>query len=392
VKAPALLLHPGRERSLTRRHPWIFSGAVARVVGDAEPGDTVAVRAHDGQLLAWAGYSPRSQIVARVWTFAPDEVVDAPFFERRIARAAALRKDLADTTDAVRLVFSESDGLPGVIADRYGDTVVVQLLSAGAARWREEVVGGLASLAGVTTVFERSDAESREGLAERHGLRHGPGVGGRRTITEGQWRFVVDIERGHKTGFYLDQRDSRRLVATLAGGRRVLNVFSYTGGFSVAAATGGATEVQSVDSSGAALMMAAENMALNECSEGELVEADAFAHLRALRSEGERFDLAILDPPKLAHNEGQVSRATRAYKDLNLQAFSLLRPGGALMTFSCSGLVSEDLFQKVVFGAALDAGREVQVVGRLTQPSDHPVLLTFPEAAYLKGLVCRVVA
>ncbi|HEX9258148.1 MAG TPA: class I SAM-dependent methyltransferase [Acidimicrobiales bacterium] len=396
MSPPALVLRPGRERSLLRHHPWVFSGAISSVSGSPGPGDTVAVLSAAGRWLAWAAFSPASQIQGRVWSFDQDETVDADLVTRRVERAAALRSDLAARTDAMRLAFSESDGLPGVVADRYGEVVVVQLLSAGAERWRAELVAAFAGLPGVLAVVERSDAESREGLRERSGLLHGRPVEGERTIVEDAleqpWRFLVDIERGHKTGFYLDQRDSRRAVAALAPRRRVLNMFGYTGGFSVAAYRGGATEVQTVDSSAPALALAVRNLSLNGCPTGAIVEADAFEHLRALRRAGEQFDLVVLDPPKLAHNEGQVQKATRGYKDLNLQALGLLRPGGHLVTFSCSGLVSEDLFQKVVFGAALDAGREVQIVGRLTQPSDHPVLLTFPEAGYLKGLVCRVVA
>ena len=313
-------------------------------------------------------------------------------------RGVTARSDLSDRTDAVRLVFAESDGLPGVIADRYEGIVVVQLSSAGAERWRDALTAAFASLPGVTGVYERSDLDvrRREGLAPRTGVLAGeappPTVAiAERPPAEGPgWSLLADLVGGHKTGFYLDQRENRRLVSELADGRRVLDLFAYTGGFSVAAAAGGASELTSVDSSGPALALAATNLERNGFAAARLVEADVFSHLRLLRDRAERFDLIVADPPKLAQNTSQLKRATRAYKDLNLLALKLLAPGGVLVTFSCSGLMTEDLFQKVLFGAALDAGREAQVIGRLTQATDHPVLLTFPEASYLKGLVIRV--
>ena len=394
---PSLLLAPGRERSVERRHPWVFGGAVARVDGHPEPGDTVAVRRRDGRFLAWAAYSPESQIVARIWTWDEDEIVDDGFFARRVAQAAAARVDLAERTDAMRVVFAESDGLPGVVADRYDSHVVVQLSTAGAERWRDAIGAALAALPDVTGVYERSDVDvrAREGLAARTG----PLVGqlppetvtiAERPAGEGPgWTFEGDVVGGHKTGFYLDQRENRRLVSELSAGRRTLDLFSYTGGFSVAAGAGGAGPITAVDSSGPALRLAARNLERNGISGVELVEADVFTDLRTRRDRGERYDLIVADPPKLARSTSQLKRATRAYKDLNLLALKLLAPGGLLLTFSCSGLLTEDLFQKVLFGASLDAGRDAQIVGRLTQATDHPVLLTFPEAAYLKGFVLR---
>jgi 23S rRNA (cytosine1962-C5)-methyltransferase len=397
VGEPSLVLAPGRERSVARRHPWIFRGAVASVSGEPGPGDTVAVVSARGRLLARAAYSPTSQIVARIWTWDEDERVDDALIAGRVQRAAAARADLATRTDACRLVFAESDGLPGVIADRYGPFVVVQLSSAGAERWRGAVAASLAGLPGVEGVYERSDLDvrEREGLDPRAGALAGDEPPPLVTVSErastgaAPWRFDVDLRAGHKTGFYLDQRESRRVVSELAAGRRTLDLFSYSGGFSVAAAAGGASEVTSVDSSRRALELASANRERNGVG-GPVAEADVFSHLRLLRDRGERFGLIVLDPPKLAPTAAHVQRATRAYKDLNLLAIKLLRPGGVLVTFSCSGVVSEDLFQKVVFGAALDARRDVQIVGRLSQASDHPVLLSFREGAYLKGLVCRV--
>lgn len=379
---------------MRRRHPWVFSGAIARVDGDPQLGDTVDVRAADGELLGRAAFSPASQIRARLWTFGEtdDETNVDELITRRIADAAGRRAELlASGTDSARLVFSEADGVPGVIADRYGDTVVCQLTTAGAERWRDAVFAALAGLDGVRTVHERSDADARkrEGLEPRDGCVRGEPANRDLVAHEGRWRFAVDVAGGHKTGFYLDQRHARRAIEQLAPGRRVLNVFAYTGAFSVIAAGSGAASVSSVDSSGPALRLAQRNAQLNGVDVGELVEADAFTHLRGLRDRARQYDLIVLDPPKLAATQGQLDKATRAYKDLNLLAIKLLAPGGALLTFSCSAAMTMDLFQKVVAGAALDARRDVAIEDRLHQPSDHPVPLSFPEAEYLKGLVLR---
>lgn len=388
-----LWLQPNRERSLVRRHPWIFSGGVGRIDGAAEPGDTVRVRAAGGEDLGWAAYSPASQIRARMWSFDPGAVVDAAFVAARVTAAAARRAPLlADGgTDSARLVFSEADGVPGLIADRYGDTIVCQLTTASADAWRETIADALFALPGVACVYERSDADvrEREGLGPRIGLLRGAAPSPDLVANEFGFRFAAEVEGGHKTGFYLDQRDARAAVATWAAGRRVLNVFSYTGAFSVIAAARGAASLLSIDSSGPALAVAARNGALNGVDVGELMEADAFTALRGLRDRAQQYDLILLDPPKLANTERQLDKATRAYKDLNLLAVKLLAPGGVLMTWSCSGAMTMDLFQKVVAGAALDAKREVRIIGRLHQPSDHPVPLAFPEAEYLKGLVLQ---
>jgi 23S rRNA (cytosine1962-C5)-methyltransferase len=337
-----------------------------------------------------------------VWSWDEDDVIDEAFMAARVQQAAAARCDLVERTDACRLVFAESDGLPGVIADRYDDHVVVQLSSAGADHWRPAVADALAALTGVTGVSERSDLEvrQREGLPPRTGRLVGdpppPAVTiAERPPAEGPgWTFLADVAAGHKTGFYLDQRENRLDVAQLAAGRRVLDLFCYTGGFTVPALAGGAASVVAVDSSAPALELAATNVERNSgqgvTDDVSFVQADVFTHLRRLRDEGAQFDLIVADPPKLARSASQLNRATRAYKDLNLLALKLLAPGGVLVTFSCSGLVTAELFQKVLFGAALDAGRDAQVIGRLTQATDHPVLLSFPEAEYLKGLVLRV--
>jgi 23S rRNA (cytosine1962-C5)-methyltransferase len=388
--APALTLKPGRERSVTRRHPWVFSGGVARVSGNPQPGATVRVVAADGQALGLAAYSPASQIRARMWSFDPSDTIDDAFVAARITAAVGRRSSLLSSgTDSARVVFSEADGVPGLVADRYGDTIVCQLTTAGAELWRDVIADSLAALPGVGCVYERSDADvrEREGLGPRVGLLRGTEPSPNLVANEDAWRFAVDVAGGHKTGFYLDQRDARRAIAPLAPGRRVLNVFAYTGSFSVIAAGSGAAAVTSIDSSAPALTVARRNGELNAVDVGELVEADAFTALRGLRDRARSYDLILLDPPKLANTEQQLDRATRAYKDLNLLACKLLAPGGVLMTWSCSGSMTMDLFQKVVAGAALDARRTTRIIGRLHQPSDHPVPLTFPEAEYLKGLI-----
>ncbi|MCX6027289.1 MAG: class I SAM-dependent methyltransferase [Chloroflexi bacterium] len=394
----SVLLKPGREKSVRQHHPWIFSGAIGDVRGDPSAGETVEVLAFDGTWLARGAYSPASQIRVRLWTWSHEEEIDSGFFEQRLARAVGARSGLAAATDAMRLVHAENDGLPGLILDRYGAWLVVQSLSAGAERWLEVIVPEATRLPGVRGVYERSDAKVREkeGLPLRVGLRAGEEPPQELIVREGEWRFAVDVRGGHKTGFYLDQRDNRRAVHDLAGrlarGGRVLNAFAYSGSFGVAALAGGAGEVVNVDSSGEALRLARRNYALNALAtpDASFVEEDVFRFLRQMRDDGQMFDMVILDPPKFAQSAADVMRATRAYKDINWLAFRLVRPGGCVVSFSCSGLVSADLFQKVLFGAAEDAGRQAMIIERLAQPEDHPVRLSFPEGAYLKGLVCRV--
>jgi 23S rRNA (cytosine1962-C5)-methyltransferase len=388
-----LILKPGREKSLKRRHPWVFSGAVGKLQGDPQSGDTIEVRSSDGEMLALAAYSPHSQIRARVWSFAETEV-DASFFTRRIEDAANARAALGidRSSDGLRIVHAEADGLPGVIADRYGDTVVVQLLSAGAERWRDAIADALCGLPGIERVWERSDADAREleGLKPKSGLLRGKPLPHAPVIEEHGIRFKVEVDAGHKTGFYLDQRDNRVLLRHLCAGKDVLDCFSYTGGFTLNALRGGARSVTTVDSSGLALDAARANTALNALPDAEWIEADVFQTLRKLRDQGRNFDVIVLDPPKLAPTAAHAERAARAYKDINLFAFKMLRPGGHLMTYSCSGGVSADLFQKIVAGAALDARVDARVELWLHAAPDHPVALNFPESEYLKGLLCRL--
>jgi 23S rRNA (cytosine1962-C5)-methyltransferase len=384
-------LKRGRERSLKRRHPWIFSGAVEKASGEA--GDTVQVLDSAKKALARAAYSPQSQIRARVWTFDPDEEVDAQFFRGRLEKALALREALpaAKHTNALRLVHGESDGLPGLVVDRYADVLVAQFLAAGVERWRDPILDFLVELTGCAAIYERSDAEVRklEGLEARAGFARGNRNAARCPIIEYGLNFRVDVEQGQKTGFFLDQRENRACVRSLAAGRDVLDGFCYTGGFSIAALAGGAKRITAIESSAAALDVARENLAANplDASRIEFRQADVFAELRKLRDSGARFDLIILDPPKFAPTAAQVKKAARAYKDINLWALKLLAPGGLLATFSCSGGVSAELFQSIVAGAALDAGAEAKIIDRFTAAADHPVALEFPEGEYLKGLL-----
>ena len=389
-------LKPGRERSLVHRHPWIFSGAIDKVSGEPGSGDTVPVHASDGRFLAWAAWSPKSQIRARVWSFDERERPDQAFFRRRVESALARRQppESADGVDgALRLVHSEADGLPGLIVDRYADTLVMQVLSAGIERWREPLADVLIEQTGCKRIYERSDAEVREleGLAPRSGVMRGDAPPALLQIVEHGMRYAVDVAGGQKTGFYLDQRDNRRRVRELAVGREVLNGFCYTGGFSIAALAGGASSVVSVDSSAAALELARRNARANGFDDPrvEWAEADVFRYLRDARGRGRQFDLVVLDPPKLAPTEKHAPAAARAYKDINLNALKLLRPGGLLATFSCSGGVSADLFQKIVAGAAVDAGVSATLLERFSASPDHPVLLEFPQGEYLKGLLLR---
>jgi 23S rRNA (cytosine1962-C5)-methyltransferase len=388
-----LVLKPGRDKSLRRRHPWIFSGAVDKAPAQAAAGDTVQVRDASGKALALAAYSPASQIRARVWTFDSEAAVDAGFFRARLERALALREALPAQrhTNALRLVHGESDGLPGLIVDRYADVLVAQFLAAGVERWRDTILDLLCELTACAAIFERSDAEVRklENLPPRVGFARGDRGAARCPIVEYGLHFRVDVAQGQKTGFFLDQRENRQRVRELAAGREVLDGFSYTGGFAIAALAGGAARVTAIESSAPALEVARENLAANpfEAARVEFVQADVFAQLRTLRDRGARYQMVILDPPKFAPTAAQARNAARAYKDINLLALKLLVPGGLLATFSCSGGVSAELFQSIVAGAALDAGADARIIERFGAAADHPVALEFPEGEYLKGLL-----
>jgi 23S rRNA (cytosine1962-C5)-methyltransferase len=393
-----ITLKPGKEKSLLRRHPWVFPTAIDHIDGKPEEknkaGATAVVQSASGQFLARAAYSPQSQIRARVWTFNEKEPIDHALIKRRVRQAIAYRKTSVRDTDAIRLIFGEADGFPGLVVDWYAGVegfLVCQFQSAGVEAWKAPIVQSLIAETGCPNVYERSDASvrEREGLPLITGVLAGREPDAETFITENGVRYAVDIKVGHKTGFYIDQRDNRRMVMEQAAGRDVLNCFCYTGGFSLAALKGGANSVLSVDSSGEALDIGRRNVALNgfDAAKAEWRDADVFKLLRALREEGRSFDLIVLDPPKFAASPGQVERAARAYKDINLLGFQLLREGGLLFTYSCSGAISADLFQKIVAGAANDAKVDARILRRLSAGTDHPMTTSFPEGEYLKGLM-----
>ncbi len=391
---PSLVLKPGREKTLINRHPWLFSGAIEKQIGSPQPGETVMVQSSTGEFLAWAAFSPVSKIITRIWSWDAEDVIDAAFIKEKISQAIQLRQRLisSDATNAMRLVYAESDGLPGIIVDKYAEVLVVQLLSAGAERWKKEIVDSLVELTGIQDIYERSDVAVRrlEGLPESKGWLRSKSSPEKVEIVENGIQYLVDFQNGQKTGFYLDQRKNRNILKEYAKEVRGLNCFCYTGGFTLNALQGGAASMISIDSSGEALAQAKLNAEKNGFADEKVqwMEGDVFQELRKFRDRNEHFDLIVLDPPKFAATISQVEKASRAYKDINLLAFKLLNPGGILFTFSCSGGVSPELFQKIVAGAAVDADADVQIVQWLTQDVDHPVLLSFPESAYLKGLVC----
>jgi 23S rRNA (cytosine1962-C5)-methyltransferase len=386
----------GRDRSLRRRHPWIYSGAIARVEGSPARGEVARVVDHKGAFLAWAYYNNRSQIHARVLDWDEDASIDEAWWLARVKEAVERRRDLPSlkSSDVCRLVYSESDGLPGLIVDRYGDYLVVQVHTAGVERVKDAIVAALVAAVSPKGVFERSDQETRkiEGLEAAGGLLAGEAPPERIEVSEGGYRFAVDIKTGQKTGFYIDQRDNRRYVAEYAQGKDILDLFSYSGGFSVYALGAGAAHSTLVDSSYAALELAERNLASNGVDESrvEIIHGNASEVARSYRDEGRVFDMVIADPPKFAQARAHIEKAERAYKDVNLLGMKLLKPGGVLATFSCSGAMDIEHFSKVITWASVDAGRRVQILQRLSQSADHPVMPSFPESEYLKGLICRV--
>ena len=386
-----LRLKPGKEKSLLRRHPWVFDGAIA--TGGADAGETVQVESSGGQFLGWAAYSPTSKIRARIWSFDKAQCIDASFFIAACARSISARSLFDIQSDGLRLIHGESDGLPGLVVDRYGDTLVAQFSSCGSERFKAVIVDALLKQTGLTRLYERSDASVRslEGLPETTGWLAGSG-NTEVILTEHDWKLSLDVASGHKTGFYLDQRDSRYKFSQTVrrmGLKRVLNCYSYTGGFTVAALAGGAAHVTSIDSSGPAIERAIANVALNgfDARSTTMRDADVNAALRQYLKDGVTFDAIVLDPPKFAPTAFHAERAARAYKDINRLALMLLEPGGALFTYSCSGGVSADLFHKIVAGAGLDAGVDAYITERMGGAPDHPMTVTFPEGEYLKGLV-----
>jgi 23S rRNA (cytosine1962-C5)-methyltransferase len=394
---PEIILKPGREKSLLRRHPWIFSGAISTSYGSPKSGETVDVVSSKGEFLAKAAYNPQSNISGRVWTWNQSDVVNPDFFEKRLLQSINIRREQKAliNSNAMRLVHAESDGLPGLILDQYGEICVVQFLTAGVEFWKDTLVDIIRTSTQAKTIYERSDVDVRqlEGLPSTSGLLFGGEIHGPVEIIENEIKFLVDVITGHKTGFYLDQRENRSIARQISGGRKVLDCFSYTGGFSINCAVGGAEEIFLVDASATALNIARNNIRNNllvDCNI-KIMENDVFKYLRLLRDSAETFDLIILDPPKFAPTVAQAEHAARGYKDINLLALKLLNKNGYLLTFSCSGGISEDFFQKIIAGAALDAQVDAVIHKRLYQAIDHPVALNFPEGAYLKGFLIKKV-
>jgi 23S rRNA (cytosine1962-C5)-methyltransferase len=390
-----ITVQPGREKSLLRRHPWVFASALVQPKQKVNLGDTVDLVSRDGKWLARAAWSPHSQIQARVWTFNENEIIDNGFFQRKIANAFQSRQDLIQRQGLTgyRLIAAESDGLPGITIDKYDNVIVCQLLSAGGEKHRDKIVWSLRKQFPECAIYERSDVAVRkkEGLEQIQQVLHGD-VPETVVIEENGIKIIVDVKRGHKTGFYLDQRDNRAISAKYASNRHVLNCFCYTGTFGSYALRNGAKHVTSLDVSEHALTTAAQNITVNDLDlrKTDFVNQDVFQALREYRESGNRFDQIILDPPKFVDSKASLNRACRGYKDINMLAMQIMAPGGILCTFSCSGLMPSDLFQKVVADAALDAGREVQILERMGQAADHPISTNYPEGFYLKGLVCRV--
>jgi 23S rRNA (cytosine1962-C5)-methyltransferase len=398
-----ITLKAGKERSALRFHPWVFDSAIAK--GGGDPGETVRVESQTGQFLGWASFSPTSKIRARIWSFQSEERIDSAFFERQVAAAVAMRARLQVPSNGVRLIHGEADGLPGLIVDRYDDTLVAQFLSAGTERFKADIVKALVLHTDAKRVFERSDSGVRglEGLSAVTGWLHraeGASDDTAIVIQEHDWSLQLDIAEGHKTGFYLDQRDSRLKFAEYARRlnlRQVLNCYGYTGGFSVAAlsgmrqsgALGAGAEVITVDSSGPAIAKAQANVQRNgfTTDNASFMDADVNATLRSLHKEGRQFDGIVLDPPKFAPSAAHADRAARAYKDINRWAFKLLAPGGVLFTYSCSGGIPPELFHKIVASAGTDSGIDAYILERVQAAPDHPMTVNFPEGEYLKGLI-----
>lgn len=393
---PLVKLKRGRDKSFLRKHPWIFSGAIDSVKDLKQNGETVEIISADGKPLGYGSYSAHSQITVRVLSFNPSEKIDIDFIRKRIESSIELRNNLINTqsTNAYRIINAESDFLPGLVVDKYDNYLVCQFLSAGAEFWKKEIVEVLNSIFNPAGIYERSDVDVREkeGLQPVKAVLSGKEPAEFFEVIENENKFFVDIKSGHKTGFYLDQRDNRNILSLFASDKEVLNCFSYTGGFAVYALRGGAKKVINVDSSADALSLAEKNLSLNkiDSSRYENTRDDVFKYLRKLRDTNKQFDVIILDPPKFAESVSQVEKASRGYKDINLLALKSLKKNGVLFTFSCSGHITQELFNKIVSDAAIDSGREVHILKFLTQSSDHTISTSFPEGLYLKGLVCVV--
>lgn len=393
---PLVKLKKGRDKSVLRKHPWIFSGAINFLEDVTSNGQTVEVFSFDGKFLGYGSYSLQSQIAVRLYSFNKNELINEDFFVKRISDAVSLRNNLInkEATNAYRVINSESDSLPGLIVDKYNQTLVCQFLSAGAEFWKKDITEILVQQLNPTTIFERSDSDVRlkEGLQQSKGVLWGQEPDDLIEISENGNNFFIDIRNGHKTGFYIDQRDNREILSEYCDGKNVLNCFSYSGGFSVYAIKSGATKVTNIDSSKEALDLAEKNFSLNKIENNryENINDDVFTVLRTFRDSRKEFDVIVLDPPKFAESFSQVEKASRGYKDINLLALKLLKKDGLLFTFSCSGHISFELFTKIISDAALDSGKTIQIIRYLNQSKDHPIITNFPESLYLKGLICSV--
>ena len=405
MSSPTLILRPGREKPVRNQHPWVYSGAIERVTGNPEPGDIVTIVTSRGEFAARGYWNPRSMLQARILTWR-DEPVNEAWWSAAFARAIAARRPWLEAGLPCRLAHAESDFLPGLIMDVYPDTAsgerwaVLQALTLGIEVRKAELAAILQRELNAAGIYDRSDVEIRkkEGLGPQKGLLSGRAAPDNRVQVRESAGFAlaVDLLKGHKTGHYLDQQANhtllRDLISQRGPGQRLLNLFSYTGSFGLAALAGGAAHITNVDSSQGALDIAEASRALNSFPADSVtsVTGDAFQFLRAAEEAGDRWDVIICDPPKFAHRQSQVDKASRGYKDLNLRCFRLIEPGGQIMTYSCSGAITRDLFHKIVFGALVDSGRQAQIVRELSAGDDHPVALTFPEGEYLKGLLLRV--
>lgn len=391
-----VILLANKEKSVLRKHPWIYASAIKKTKGKLALGDLVEIHTHNGQWLARGSYSPSSQIRVRIWTFDHNQAIDQAFFEARINQALAVRQPIISrqSLTGYRLIAAENDGLPGVTIDVYENTLVAQFLSAGAERFKALIVSALQQKFPRHRIYERSDVEVRtkEGLLPVTSTLKGEFEHFEQTIDENQFKILVDIQQGHKTGFYLDQRDARAALEKYTKDGDVLNCFCYTGAFSLYALRGQAKSVTNVDVSAAALAMAKRNIELNQLNNHQVtyIKQDVFSLLRLYRDQAKRFKVIILDPPKFVDSKANLNNACRGYKDINRLAMQLLESGGYLFTFSCSGLLDTQLFNKVVADAALDAKKSVYYLERLTQAQDHPVASFYPEGLYLKGLVCQI--
>ena len=391
----SITLKREREKSMLRRHPWIFEGAIEKAEGTLRSGETVDVLAHDGTWLAKAAYSPQSQIRARVWSFEKAEVIDNSFFKRKLEQAKARKAHILTkyATNAYRLIAAEADGLPGITIDVYNSVVVVQLLSAGAEKHRNKITWAIEQLFPDAVIHERSDVDVRkkEGLEPLVQTLKGD-LPNQVIIEENGLKIIVDLINGHKTGFYLDQRENRQIAGTYCENKDVLNCFSFSGTFGLYALAANAKSVVNVDASSSALDLSAKIVEENKLNTDKVthLKRDVFELLREYKDSGQSFDVIILDPPKFVDSKHNLNKAARGYKDINRLALSLLRENGTLLTYSCSGLMSQDLFQKIVADAALDAHKNVYFTQRMSQSEDHPVSGNFPEGYYLKGLVCRI--